>query len=228
MVLAVAALFLQVSVFSPAGPAVTSNVAAATPLVASAVTATPVVAKATVPGAAPATPVAKADTPSTDAGRNLPNAPEPNGGGSRASVKNVSYEDGGDASQNGQSFSTVRVPEINLPKDAEITSAERLPKRTWLMLAAVQHGAAAFDAYSTRYAVGHGAVEQDPLMKPFANSGSIYVVSQACPLVLDYVARKMQRSENGLVRKMWWMPQSVATATYLFAGVHNMHVANEP
>ncbi|HTS13417.1 MAG TPA: hypothetical protein VMH00_14970 [Candidatus Limnocylindrales bacterium] len=227
MVLAVAAMFLQVSVFSPAGPAVTSNVAAATPLVANAVAETPVVAKATVPASAPATPVAKADSPSTDAGRNLPNAPEPNDGGSRATVKNVSY-DGGDASQNGQSFSTVRVPEINLPKDAEITSAERLPKRTWLMLAAVQHGAAAFDAYSTRYAVGHGAVEQDPLMKPFANSGSIYVVSQACPLVLDYVARKMQRSENGLVRKMWWMPQSVATATYLFAGVHNMHVANEP
>jgi hypothetical protein len=127
------------------------------------------------------------------------------------------------------SISTVRVPEINLGKPQEIKVAETYPaRRSWVALSILQHGAAGFDAYSTRYAVGHGAVEDDPFLRPFAHSPSIYLVSQLCPLALDLVGRKMQRSQNDFIRRMWWLPQTASTGMYLFSGVHNMHVAGHP
>lgn len=120
----------------------------------------------------------------------------------------------------------IHVPQIKPPKHVGIESAEQYPRRTWLMLVVAQHGASAFDAYSTRYAIGHGAVEQNPLMRPFVHSDSIYAISQVTPTVLDFVSRRMMRSQNGFVRHMWWVPQSVSVGTYLFAGFHNLQVAS--
>jgi hypothetical protein len=127
------------------------------------------------------------------------------------------------------SLSTVRVPEINPGKPQEVKFAESYPStKSWLALSILQHGAAGFDAYSTRYAVSRGAVEDDPLMRPFVHSPSIYVVSQLCPLALDLVGRKMQRSQSSFIRRMWWLPQTASTGMYLFSGVHNMNVAGHP
>ncbi len=104
---------------------------------------------------------------------------------------------------------------------------ERLPsRRMWIALSAVQHSAAVFDAYSTRQAIASGAVEQNPLLRPFASSPAIYGATQICPLILDYAARRMQLSHNSVVRRMWWVPQSTGTAVSIFSGVHNMNVAN--
>ena len=91
----------------------------------------------------------------------------------------------------------------------------------------MQHGAAAFDAYSTRQAVGHGAVEDNPMLRPFAGSAAIYAATQLTPLVLDLVAYHMQRSEYSLLRRFWWMPQTVSTGLSIFSGVHNLHVAGK-
>jgi hypothetical protein len=125
--------------------------------------------------------------------------------------------------QNPQSLSTVKIP-ATLP--ADVKPAEEYPsRRKWIALSIVQHSAAFFDSYSTRQAIGSGAVEEDPLMRPFAKTPAIYAAIQVGPVILDYAARKMQRSENNFIRHMWWMPQSTATAMYLFSGVHNMHVA---
>jgi hypothetical protein len=131
--------------------------------------------------------------------------------------------------QNSQSLSTVRIPEADPAKPMKVYAAER-PRvsRSWIALSMVQHGAAAFDAYSTRQAIGHGAVEDDPLMRPFAHSGAIYAAIQVGPLLLDYAARRMQHSECGFVRRMWFVPQSVSTAGFLFSGVHNLNVASRP
>jgi hypothetical protein len=120
----------------------------------------------------------------------------------------------------------IHVPSIQPEKHANVESAEQYPRRTWLLLLLAQHGAAAFDAYSTRYAVGHGAVERNPLMRPFVHSDSIYAVSQITPVVMDLVARRMMRSQNGFIRHMWWMPQTLSFGTYTFAGLHNMQVAS--
>jgi hypothetical protein len=125
-------------------------------------------------------------------------------------------------------LSTIRIPEAPLAKPTPVLRVESLPsRRSWLLLSLAQHGAATFDAYATRDAISHGAVEQNPLMRPFANSDGIYAAIQICPVLLDFASRKMQRSENNFARRTWWLPQSVSTAVYLFSGVHDLHVANQ-
>ncbi|MGH9710263.1 MAG: hypothetical protein ACRD37_06940, partial [Candidatus Acidiferrales bacterium] len=66
-----------------------------------------------------------------------------------------------------------------------------------------------------------GRVEADPLMRPFAHSPAIYGAIQVVPFGLDYVAHRMQHG-TGWTRHVWWVPQSVATAAYLFSGSYNI------
>ncbi|MFZ0213004.1 MAG: hypothetical protein WBE20_08415 [Candidatus Acidiferrales bacterium] len=94
-------------------------------------------------------------------------------------------------------------------------------ERSWLILSAVEHGSAGFDAWSTRRAISQGRIEADPVMRPFANSPAIYGAIQVVPLGLDYVARHMEHS-TGWSRHVWWVPQSLATAAYLFSGSYNV------
>jgi hypothetical protein len=134
------------------------------------------------------------------------------------------------ATQPGQNFEATPITDLpNAPiaaKPIGRIGVERLPSRKmWIALSVAQHGAAVFDAYTTRQAVARGAVEQNPLLRPFASSPAIYVATQVCPLALDYVGRRMQLSHNSLVRRMWWVPQSTGAAVSIFSGVHNMGVA---
>jgi hypothetical protein len=125
-----------------------------------------------------------------------------------------------------ESLSVIRVatPES---KALHYVEPESLPsRRKWLALALVEHSAATFDAYSTRRAIGLGAIECDPLMRPFAQSPAIYAAIQVAPVALDFAARRMQRSQNGFMRRTWWMPQTAAAGMFLFSGVHNLHVAS--
>src|SRR5215469_13153619 len=70
---------------------------------------------------------------------------------SEAQPKIVAYN----TPTNSQSFSTIRVPDINASKQSEIKPFETYPSRRWFALSIAQSAAAGFDAYSTRYAVGH-------------------------------------------------------------------------
>ena len=138
-------------------------------------------------------------------------------------VKPISFG----STQEGQTLSTIRIPEAKSSKENGIERAINSPsRRQWIALAIIEHGAAGFDAYSTRQAVGHGAVEQDPLMRPFAGSPAIYFATQVAPVLFDLLARHMQRSEYSLVRRAWWMPQTLSAGISTFAGVHNLHVAS--
>jgi len=75
------------------------------------------------------------------------------------------------------------------------------PKRTWWTLTAAQHGAAIFDAWSTRESITSGrGHELNPLMKPLP-------------------------SQNPSIRRMWWLPQVAMTTTFIFSGAHNLRVA---
>jgi hypothetical protein len=130
-------------------------------------------------------------------------------------------------SQNSQTLSTIHIPDPSASRENRIERAIESPSRKqWLALAFVEHGAAAFDAYSTRQAVGHGAVEQDPLMRPFAGSPAIYAATQVGPVLFDLLARHMQHSEYRLIRRVWWMPQTLSAGISIFSGVHNLNVAN--
>jgi hypothetical protein len=129
-------------------------------------------------------------------------------------------------SQNGQALDTIRVPDAAPGKPAKIILPESHPRRAWLMLSIAEHSAATFDAYSTRLAISKGASEADPMMQPFAHSPALYGAIQVCPLVLDFAARRMERSQHSFLRRTWWMPQAAATGIFLFSGAHNVHVAN--
>jgi len=130
------------------------------------------------------------------------------------------------SSQNGQALETIRVPSLAPGKSANVILTETRPRKAWLVLSMAEHSAATFDAYSTRLAVSRGANEADPMMQPFAHSPAIYGAIQVGPLVLDYAARRMERSQHGFLRKTWWVTQTAATGLFLFSGAHNMSVAN--
>ncbi|MGB2623647.1 MAG: hypothetical protein WA857_05205 [Candidatus Acidiferrum sp.] len=98
-------------------------------------------------------------------------------------------------------------------------------KKIWYALMFASSGVAAFDAWSTRRAISGGyGTESNPLLRPFAHSGAIYVATQVSPLVLDFVGRKMMTSRHSWMRKVWWLPQSAGMGTSISAGVHNVGV----
>jgi len=98
-------------------------------------------------------------------------------------------------------------------------------RKLWYALSISGSGAAAFDAWSTRRAITQGyGVEGNPMLRPFAHSGMLYAATQVSPLVMDYIGKRMMRSQYGPVRKMWWLPQSAGSGVSLWAGVHNVRL----
>jgi hypothetical protein len=105
------------------------------------------------------------------------------------------------------------------------TYETRPQRKVWYALAFAGHGAAAFDAWSTRRAVsGNYGTESNPLLRPFAHSGSLYAATQLSPAFMDYLGRRMMMSQHRWVRKMWWLPQTAGSGMSLAAGVHNVGV----
>jgi len=101
----------------------------------------------------------------------------------------------------------------------------RPQRKLWYALAFSGHGAAAFDAWSTRRAIsGNYGTESNPLLRPFAHSGMLYAATQVSPALMDYLGRRMMVSQHRWVRKMWWLPQTAGTGMSLAAGVHNVGV----
>jgi hypothetical protein len=102
----------------------------------------------------------------------------------------------------------------------------RTQRIAWYALAVTGHGAAAFDAYSTRLAMSGGyGTEGNPFLRPFANSGALYAATQVSPLVMDFIGKRMMVSQNRWVRRMWWLPQAAGSGFSIGAGVHNLGVA---
>ena len=92
----------------------------------------------------------------------------------------------------------------------------------WYTFMAAGHGAAVFDAYSTRRALSNNAgTETDPFLRPFAHSNGLYAATQISPAVMDYIGHRMMTSSHPMLRRLWWVPQ-LGGATFSFgAGVHN-------
>lgn len=100
-------------------------------------------------------------------------------------------------------------------------------RKIWYGLMAAGHGAAAFDAWTTRRAVSGGyGTEGDPLQRPFANSGAIYATTQVVPALMDFLGHRMMRSESPTIRKFWWIPQAASTGVSLGAGIHNYRLVH--
>lgn len=164
--------------------------------------------------------------------KTLPEAPVPNdlsadaaGPGNPAPAP-LFAESNGPAAQNSQALETIHVAQLPAAKPSKVIGVDNVPSRkAWILLSIADHSAAAFDAYSTRSAISRGAVESNPLNRPFAGSNGLYAAIQVAPLALDFVARRMQRSHSGLLRHTWWLPQTASTGLYLFAGAHNLTVS---
>jgi hypothetical protein len=99
----------------------------------------------------------------------------------------------------------------------------RRNQRLWRGLAIASHGAATFDAWSTRRAITmSGAQELNPLLKPFAGNDSLYAAIQVAPFLMDYAGRKMMYSRHSWLRHTWWVPQTASFVSSLFCGAHNL------
>ena len=125
-------------------------------------------------------------------------------------------------------FSESPMTDVYLPPPPAFRPPDEAPvthRRSWIFLSALEHSSAGFDAWSTRRALSSGRVEADPLMRPFAGSAAIYGAIQVIPIGLDYVARRFQRS-SGWTHRIWWAPQAIASATFLFSGSYNVAHTN--
>lgn len=214
MVLAIAALLFQFGSAAPAVPAAAATAAK------SATSGRPVPSASVVnlPDAPIPSIVVPKPLPSNASGTELADAAQ-----SGATVRLTALDS---ARNNTQTLSTIHIPDED-SKPFQRMSVEQMPsRRSWLVLSIAQSSAATFDAYETRHAIENGAHEVDPFMRPFANSSGIYAAIQVCPLVLDYTARHMQRSENPVIRHTWWLPQALGTGVYLFSGTHDLRVGS--
>ena len=103
----------------------------------------------------------------------------------------------------------------------------RNEKITWYSLMIATHAGAVLDAWSTRRALSRNyGREGDPLMRPFAHSGTIYVATQVTPLLMDIIGRRAMMSERPWVHKLWWVPQSAMAGVSFEAGIHNIGVVH--
>ena len=101
----------------------------------------------------------------------------------------------------------------------------RRQRIAWYALATAGHGAAAFDAYTTRLALsGNYGNEGNPFLRPFAHSNSLYAATQVSPLVMDYLGKRMMSSQDRWIRNLWWVPQVLGGGFSVGAGVHNLSV----
>ena len=161
------------------------------------------------------------------AARTLPSMPTPK-------LKVDSDPDGvtSTVAANGAGAEPVQSPRVSLAMQP-IKQAYGRPRETrgqritWYTLAVTGHGAAAFDAYSTRLALSGGyGTEGNPFLRPFANSGALYAVTQISPAVMDLIGKRMMVSQNRWVRRLWWVPQAAGSGFSIGAGVHNLSVVN--
>jgi hypothetical protein len=155
------------------------------------------------------------------ASRSLPSMPAP-----KAEPDGVNSS----VSANLAAPAAVQAPHVALSmqpmKQAYMRPRETRGQRVaWYSLAVAGHGAAAFDAYSTRLALSGGyGTEGNPFLRPFANSNALYAVTQVSPVVMDFLGKRMMVSEHRWVRRLWWVPQAAGSGFSIGAGVHNMGV----
>jgi hypothetical protein len=106
---------------------------------------------------------------------------------------------------------------------AELRAENRRKQLLWKSLVIASSGAATFDAWSTRHAITTaGAVELNPMLRPFAGNASLYAAIQVGPALMDFAGKKMMYSSHPWVRRMWWVPQSASFVSSIFCGAHNV------
>lgn len=90
------------------------------------------------------------------------------------------------------------------------------------LLAEVNAGAALLDDVASRKVIESGGYERNPLMRPFVhNSGTIAVESVAEVWLMAFVADRMKHSSHSLLRRTWWLPQTLNISAKVAGGIYN-------
>jgi hypothetical protein len=172
------------------------------------------------PSAPPAAAVTIATPDHTaDATSSKPDAPLPKLAAAASSKTGNDLESSSDTSAE-----PAALPPVSSPVKPAVADSYESPtdRKVWYGLMVAAHGAAAFDAWTTRRAISGGyGVEGDPFQRPFANSGAIYATTQITPLIMDYLGHRMMRSRHEWMRKTWWIPQAASASVSFGAGMHN-------
>jgi hypothetical protein len=106
---------------------------------------------------------------------------------------------------------------------AQLQAEDRRKEMLWKGLTVASSSAAMFDAASTRHAIStYGAVELNPLLKPFAGNSSLFAAIQVAPALLDFAGKKMMYSRHTWLRRVWFVPQSASFLSSILCGAHNL------
>lgn len=155
----------------------------------------------------------------------LPSAPQPKIGAASSDPSTAERSAAADPIEprNGAArFAALKPIQPSLGRPRE-TPTQR---KVWYTLMFAGHGAAAFDAWSTRNAISGGyGTEANPLLRPFADSGAMYAATQLSPVLMDFLGKRMMTSRHGWVRRVWWLPQTAGMSVSLGAGIHNVRIA---
>jgi hypothetical protein len=90
------------------------------------------------------------------------------------------------------------------------------------LLATINAGAAVMDDVSSRKVIDAGGYEKNPLIRPFVhNSGTLAAESVGEVWLMAFVADRMKRSSHPLLRKTWWLPQTLNISAKAAGGSYN-------
>ena len=90
------------------------------------------------------------------------------------------------------------------------------------LLAEFNAGAAVMDDITSRMVIVRGGYERNPLMRPFVhNTGTLAVESVAEVWLMAFVADRMKHSSHSLLRKTWWLPQTINISAKVSGGIYN-------
>lgn len=90
------------------------------------------------------------------------------------------------------------------------------------LLAEINAGAAVMDDIASRKVIENGGYEKNPLMRPFVhNSGTLAAESAGEVWLMAFLGDRMKRSSHPLLRKTWWLPQTLNFSAKVSGGIYN-------
>ena len=90
------------------------------------------------------------------------------------------------------------------------------------LLAEINAGAAVMDDIASRKVIENGGYERNPLMRPFVhNSGTLAAESAGEVWLMAFLGDRMKHSSHPLLRKTWWLPQTLNFSAKVSGGIYN-------
>lgn len=90
------------------------------------------------------------------------------------------------------------------------------------LLAEINAGAAVMDDITSRMVIDRGGYERNPLIRPFVhNTGTLAAESVAEVWLMAFVGDRMKHSSHSLLRKTWWLPQTINISAKVSGGIYN-------